>query len=243
MYTKEKKKEATEVQASKNLHAIYVKGLTSRDDATHFSTTCHNFGGFRQPRDVCNYNETFPTKAFPALSYAPHYTWTSNSEECLTRFQAVPKCKSVANMPKTQTRYSGYPANAYRYDPGAANLDAMTAFILARIKFYPEKAKEMLQSSDSKRYFHVQNVNHPSTRFRNMFKKYRAGVNNPYAADFDPADAAKVPAPSTDEYPGSWIFLNSIYDVVKGELADPGYPFCLTTLHWKEGWVDEVRSK
>ena len=142
-------------------------------------------------------------------------------------------------MPASTFRY--YPRyGMFRYDPDAANLDAMTAFILTRIKFYPEKAKEMLQNQISKIFFTSAWSTGPSGRAHDKFK---AGVNNPHAADFDPADAAMVPTPSTDKYPGSWIFLNEMYYVVKRELIAPGKPFCLTTLHWKEGWVDEVRSK
>ena len=203
VYTKEKKKEATEVQASKNLHAIYVKGLTSRDDATHFSTTCHNFGGFRQPRDVCNYNETFPTKAFPALSYAPHYTWTSNSEECLTRFQAVPKCKSVANMRKSvktdeiiDNRHT-MTYDRYRYDPGAATLDATTAFLLARAKFYPEKAKEMFQNLFTRIWYTTSYGQHSNQGLESRYS-FSTTTNNPHAADFDPSD------------PGDYVWVNSV---------------------------------
>jgi hypothetical protein len=198
----------TDVQASKNLHTIYVKGLTSRDDTTHFSTTCHNFGGFRQPRDVCSQR-----------------SWKSNPAECQTKLEEKPKCKSVANMPKS-VPVKEVPEwyRKYRYDPDAATLDAMTAFLLARVKFYPEKAKELFQSANVK-YAFDNAVNY------NSYANYTKGVNNPYEVDFDPSDQ------------GDMIFFNEAYDVVKRELDNPGKPFCLTTLHWKNGWVDEVRSK
>jgi hypothetical protein len=130
------------------------------------------------------------------------------------------KCKSVANMPKSVRGSYGN----YRYDPDAATLDAMTAFLLARAKFYPEKAKEMFYPWPIAKHTSLAKYGWANN---NMFK----GTNNPYEADFDPSD------------PGDKVFLNPFYEVVKGELENPGKPFCLTTLHWKEGWVDEVRSK
>ena len=138
--------------------------------------------------------------------------------------EAKPKCKSVANMPKGKRHDNYY--RKYSYDPDAATLDSVTSFLLARAKFYPEKAKENFQSEQGKYAFEKYK------RYKSKFWRTTVeGVNNPYAADFDPSD------------PGDMIFLNPSYDIVAGELEKPGKPFCLTTLHWKEGWVDEVRSK
>jgi hypothetical protein len=123
----------------------------------------------------------------------------------------------------------GFCSSRYRYDPDAATLDSVTAFLLARVKFYPEKAKEMFQDHTAAKFAFV---DEPTAAYDAWYRnKLGTGTNNPYEADFDPSD------------PGDYVWLNPVYDVVRGELDNPGKPFCLTTLHWKEGWVTEVRSK
>ena len=216
----------TDVQASKNLHAIYVQGLTSRDDATHFSTTCHNFGGFRRPGDVCTKRQWGGTSstAFTA---------------CKSRFEALPKCKSVAgSMPGSipaKNLYAGRSATSlgvslYEYRPDAENLDAMTAFIVARNKFYPEEAKELFQGNDA--YMAFKHYNPRSKHYKGgdhgVWRSQRKRVNDPFAAG--PAN------------PGSQVFVHEQYAVLTSELAKPDKAFCLTTLHWKEDWLAGVRS-
>jgi hypothetical protein len=194
------------VQASKNLHAVYVKGLTSRDDATHFSTTCHNFGGFRRPGDACTQLEwgDASTTAFAA---------------CKSKFEKMPKCKSVAGSLPGSIPGSG---GNYEYRPDAENVDAMTAFIVARNKFYPELAKEMFQGSNAHETF-VKNK-----EILLYWSEYRKGVNDPFATG--PAN------------PGSRVFVHEKYDVAKSELEKPDKPFCITTLHWNGNWLDNVGS-
>ena len=227
------------VKASNSLHAIYIKGLTSRDDATHFSTTCHNFGGFRQPRDVCSEAQ-----------------WGTTFANCEAQFSERPMCKSVAGLPGfkryTVPYHDDGGAKRYKYEPGAANVDAMTAFLMARVKWYPDDAAKMFQNFEHKGLWYklidfngvggnkVYGERHPtptSYYFERLYGTYDSGAGggckcrNPWAADFNPSD------------PGERVWLHKDYDVILGELETPGKPFCLTTLHWNENWVSEVRSK
>jgi len=232
-------KNVPDVKASNSLHAIYIKGLTSRDDATHFSTTCHNFGGFRQPRDVCSEAQ-----------------WGTTFANCEAQFSERPMCKSVAGLPGfkryTVPYHDDGGAKRYKYEPGAANVDAMTAFLMARVKWYPDDAAKMFQNFEHKGLWYklidfngvggnkVYGERHPtptSYYFERLYGTYDSGAGggckcrNPWAADFNPSD------------PGERVWLHKDYDVILGELETPGKPFCLTTLHWNENWVSEVRSK
>ena len=225
-------------ESDPGLYAIHVSGLTSRKDATRFSVTCHNFGGFRQPRDVCSEAQ-----------------WGTTFANCEAQFSERPMCKSVAGLPGfkryTVPYHDDGGAKRYKYEPGAANVDAMTAFLMARVKWYPDDAAKMFQGPwDLKLIWYkhavvegrgiVYGERHPtptSDYRERMWGTYDSGAGggckcrNPWAADFNPSD------------PGERVWLHKDYDVILGELETPGKPFCLTTLHWNENWVSEVRSK
>ena len=111
------------------LYAIHVSGLTSRKDATRFSVTCHNFGGFRQPRDACS-----------------KYNWGRSPVGCKNKFDALPKCKVVPNlvgakiitnrwMGGAKYIYSRTFKAGFRDKAKIGNFDAGEAFFLAREKF------------------------------------------------------------------------------------------------------------